>query len=221
LIRDSIEGDRVVFMRHNVDPSLNAAKTMAEVDKTCGINSTFYFMIRSNFYNLFSPEARRVIKDISNSGHQLGIHFVCDSNEGEEFYAFRLEAQIQNESSMASHYYGDTFRKTVSFHNPPREVFGLKLVNFVNAYENTYFKEIKYLSESNQRWREGDLYWIISEGHYNKLQILTHPALWVFSGDSLTATMESFLTSEKVTGKDLSGKTVFCSEYRNGCRKST
>lgn len=197
LIGDSTAGDRLVFMRHDIDLSLTAARKMAEVDKASGISSTFYFMVRSNFYNLFSTEAKGAIHYVANLGHRLGLHFVGDENNDSGFNPSHLEAEIQNEFSTVNHYYPDIFWKTVSFHNPPKQVFGLKLANYVNAYEDRYFRAVKYLSESNQKWREGDLYPIIAEGRYNKLQILIHPALWVFGGNSLTATMESFLASEK------------------------
>lgn len=197
LIGDNTEGDKFVFIRHDVDLSLSAARVIAQTEQACGIKSTFYFMMRSNFYNLFSPEAKKVVHTVSNLGHRIGLHFVCTTNNGEEFDPYHLEEAIQKEFSMISYYYNDIFWKTVSFHNPPKEVFSLKLANYVNAYEDAYFRDIKYLSESNQNWREGDLYQIIENGHYNKLQIMFHPVLWVFGSHSIKATMESFLTSER------------------------
>jgi hypothetical protein len=200
LIGDSIEGDKIAFMRHDIDLSLSAAETMAEVDNQCGIRSTFYFMLRSNFYNLFSPEAKRVLYRVSNLGHRIELHFVAwDTDASEECDPYRLEEAIQNEFLMGIYYYGDLFYKTVSFHHPPKGVLGLKLANYVNAYEDMYFRNIKYLSESLQRWREGDLYQIIEENRYDKLQILIHPVLWVLGSYSIKATMKSFMAAQRST----------------------
>ena len=44
------------------------------------------------------------------------------------------------------------------------------------SYENRFFKDIKYLSDSGGRWREGHFNeWVNVE---NKLQVLTHPWWW-------------------------------------------
>ena len=199
LVGDSTgeDTDKTIFMRHDIDFSLNAAQVMAQREQACGVKSTFYFMIRSNFYNLFSPEAKQTVCDISNLGHRVGLHFWYGANEMGNLDLHHLEEVIQSEFSMIEYYYGNIFSRTVSFHNPPKEVLGLRLENCVNAYDDKYFKDIKYLSESNQNWREGDLYQIIEEGRYNRLQILIHPVLWVFGCHSIRDTMEAFLACER------------------------
>ena len=70
------------------------------------------------------------------------------------------------------------FEPVISYHRPTRDVFGLKFEFFANTYENRFFKDIKYLSDSKKNWREGCPCQAILEGKYQQLQLLTHPIWW-------------------------------------------
>ena len=68
----------------------------------------------------------------------------------------------------------------ISFHNPGEH--GNKLLNksvrgMHHTYENRYFSEIKYLSDS-QGWYEGCVCKIFKNRKYPKIQLLTHPYIW-------------------------------------------
>ena len=66
--------------RHDVDLSLSAAQQMARFAELAGVQTTFYLMPRSDWYNLFSREGARTLDVIAECGHRLGLH--CDHREG-------------------------------------------------------------------------------------------------------------------------------------------
>lgn len=60
----------------------------------------------------------------------------------------------------------------------------------VNAYSGTYFKKMKYVSDSRRHWRE-NVDEIVESERYPRLHILTHP-FWYMQGRevSLTDTLQ-------------------------------
>ena len=67
--------DRFVYLRHDVDFSLESALLMAKLETSIDINSNYFFMISSNFYNIFSHHSFKIIKEIQKLGHNISIHF--------------------------------------------------------------------------------------------------------------------------------------------------
>ncbi len=57
-----LSGDRVIYLRHDVDLSFLCAVEMAEVEASLGIRSTYLFLNNSPFYSLHED---RVIEGIS------------------------------------------------------------------------------------------------------------------------------------------------------------
>ena len=43
-----------IFLRHDIDFSIQDALIIAEKEKKLGVKSTFFFMLTSNMYNIFS-----------------------------------------------------------------------------------------------------------------------------------------------------------------------
>ena len=53
-----------LFLRHDVDLSLDAALEMAELEARLDVRATYFLMTQSVFYNLLSPEGRRDRKSV-------------------------------------------------------------------------------------------------------------------------------------------------------------
>ena len=45
---------RCIIMRHDVDNSLSQAVRLAELEEECGVQSTFFVLLRTDFYNAAS-----------------------------------------------------------------------------------------------------------------------------------------------------------------------
>src|SRR5437868_14121160 len=72
--REPMPGD--LLLRHDVDLSLDAALTIAELEAEAGAQATYFLMTRSVFYNLSSPEGEQALSRLRELGHRIGLHAV-------------------------------------------------------------------------------------------------------------------------------------------------
>ena len=181
--------DNDVILRHDVDFSLESAHKMAEIEHNLGIQSTFFILFQSEFYNPFSSSSLTLIKKILKMGHSLGLHFdesIISDNNDEQLKI------IQNEiTTMENHF--DTLIKTVSVHNPSiNKKSSLKLpADIVNVYSEQFTKDRKYLSDSVQNWREGCFCKHFKK--HKKMHILIHPIWWTIDGKHRIDIMNSLI----------------------------
>ena len=168
---------RCVILRHDIDYELSKAVEIAEIEKTMGVNSTFFVLLTSDFYNVFSKKSCNVLKGVLSLGHEIGLHF--DEVRYPQYYGNtkRLKEKIEEEAKLLELAI-DAPVKTVSMHRPSKEMLeaNLKIPGIVNSYGDIFFKEFKYLSDSRKRWRE-PVEEIIQSQKFDKLHILTH-AFW-------------------------------------------
>lgn len=175
------ENSRVIFLRHDIDVSVSMALQMAELEAELGVRSTYFVLPNSPLYNLLEDEVIEILIKIRNMGHWTGLH--VDLPNTPLFKNVTIEEAtnilFKSFSSLVP------FEPVISYHRPTRDVFGLKFESFVNTYENRFFKDIKYLSDSKKNWREGCPCQAILEGKYQQLQVLTHPIWWGTDDDIL------------------------------------
>ena len=70
-------GRRFVLLRHDIDLDLGKAVRLAELESDMGIAATYFFMMRTQHYNLLSCDGSAAVEHISSLGHHLGLHFDC------------------------------------------------------------------------------------------------------------------------------------------------
>lgn len=75
---------RQIVLRHDIDFDTNFALQSALIEKQLGIKATYFFLLRSNFYNIFSPQDHENILLIQEMGHKISIHF--DPSIYEDFH---------------------------------------------------------------------------------------------------------------------------------------
>ncbi len=167
------------IIRHDVDLDPVKAEEMAELESSLGIKSTYFVLLTSHYYNLFSKENVEAIKKIINMGHEVGLHFDITNYE-EGISNIELKDAISKECQSLSLLL-DIDVKSISWHIPKRELIGVHLdfmdeLGLLNAYDPYFYDGFKYVSDSMMRWREpADEY--IREKKFDKLQVLTHP-IW-------------------------------------------
>src|SRR3990170_8708909 len=105
-----------LFLRHDVDLSLDAALTMAVLEAELGVHTTYLLMTESVFYNLASAEGVAAIDRLRELGHRIGLHAVHP----------RVELD-------------DRFEPVVSWHNPRPEYMSEEISGAINVYEERYF----------------------------------------------------------------------------------
>lgn len=167
------------LMRHDVDMDLALAIDMAKIEANAGISSTFFFLFRTEHYNMFSKEGSKTINEILKLGHDLGLHFDCSSYP-ENASEAELSEACSKESEMLENWFSRPV-KIVSFHRPNETV--LKGSPALSAprkhtYMPLYTKDIKYVSDSTGKWRYGFPTKIEEFRNKKPLHILTHPIWW-------------------------------------------
>ena len=65
-----------LLLRHDVDMSLDAALTMAELEAARGVPATYFLMTRGEFYNLDSRSGVAALVRLRDLGHRVGLHAV-------------------------------------------------------------------------------------------------------------------------------------------------
>lgn len=176
--------DKAVILRHDVDMDLNKAVQLAHLENRLGVTSTYFVLISSDFYNLFSSKSLLYLQEIVSLNHEIGLHF------DEEKYDKSTTNVVDNtlrEIELIKVGSGIEI-KSVSMHRPSKQTleanYLIKDGEIVNSYSEEFFKRFKYISDSRRCWRE-DILGIIKNQKFEKIQILTHP-IW-YNNRELTA----------------------------------
>jgi hypothetical protein len=164
----------VVIVRHDVDLSLDAALAVAEAETEAGAWSTWFLMTRSVFYNLASREGERAIARLRELGHRVAHHAVYPDIDLDERVA-----------------------PVVAWHNPDPEFMAAPIDGATNVMQPPFFDPEHYRSDSNQHWRHGCPHEALARGEFDWLQLLTHPEIWAYDGETMGKTMRSFLDSDR------------------------
>jgi hypothetical protein len=163
-----------LFLRHDVDLMLDAAVEVAELEAERDVGATYFLMTESVFYNLASPEGSGVLERLRALGHRVGLHAVWPRAELDE-----------------------RFDPVVAWHNPDPDYVNQPLDGAVNVMAPPWFSPETYRSDSNQHWRNGCPHEGLASGGYEWLQLLTHPEIWVYEGETMRASMLSMLDRER------------------------
>ncbi|WP_223230276.1 hypothetical protein, partial [Campylobacter concisus] len=162
---------------------------MAKLEHKLGVNSTFFFMVRSPFYNLFSRANDNIVRQIIDMGHCIGLHY----DEGYYSKNISLQELVDSEILMLEKNF-DTRINVVSFHQPSKKIIDNSIgIKQINTYDKSYFRDIKYVSDSNMIFKD-DIIDIITCGVYPKIQVLIHPIWWMACGND---TEEKFISAIK------------------------
>ena len=159
-----------LFLRHDVDLSLEAALAMARLEHELGAHATYFLMRESVFYNLDSALGRDAIAELRDLGHAVALHGV---------YPRAVK--------------DDRFDAVVAWHNPDPEYVHEPVSGFVNVMQPPWFTRDKYRSDSNQHWRHGCPHEELRGRGFEWLQLLVHPEIWVYPGATMRETMHAML----------------------------
>ena len=64
-----------LLWRHDIDFSIGNALVLAEIEAENNIQSTYFLLLHSPFYNLMDSRHLSIIKQIIALGHDIGLHF--------------------------------------------------------------------------------------------------------------------------------------------------
>lgn len=168
----SVPQKDVCILRHDVDADPSAALQLSQIENSLGIQSTYFFLVSSEAYNLATSSSRTSIKSLRRDGHTIGLHL---SNPETDFNVF---AAITGHPAdvVSLHTLDVDFSLNAQVKGAAR-----------SAYDDRFFNNIVYRSDSEGRWRHGNP---TEESWFERglsCQILIHPMWWAHSPLCTTA----------------------------------
>lgn len=172
---DYEDSGKCVILRHDIDYSVERALTLAQLEHDEGVRSTYFALLRTDFYNPSSKNVTDMLRQIHAMGHEVGLHF--DEAAYPDCTAEELPALLKREARLLSDICDIPIR-SFSMHRPNHITLekNLHADGLVNSYGQEFFHNFKYLSDSRKNWREPVLD-VIRSDEYARLHILTH-AFW-------------------------------------------
>ena len=186
-----------MILRHDIDNSLPQALRLAEIEAEEGVKSTWFVLLRTDFYNPASAASQRILCRLGELGHEIGLHFdemAYASESGIGSYASSsTEELIVREAGILADICGCPIT-TVSMHRPSKATLeaDMQIPGMVNSYGQTFFHDFKYLSDSRRRWRE-PVEDIIRGGEYDRLHILTHAFWYHEQEEDIAESVDAFI----------------------------
>lgn len=170
--------EKVCILRHDVDFDLKKAMEMARFEYSNQVESTYFILLSTDFYNVFSADSQKMLKGILSCGHDIGLHF--DETKYNHHDRREFVKQVEDELLVLGKAVGKRI-SSVSMHRPSEHTLGsnYEFENAVNSYSEVFFRKFKYISDSRMNWRENPLE-AVSSGEAERLHLLTHP-FWYHS----------------------------------------
>ena len=188
------QAEKSVILRHDIDLQIEKAVKMAKLEHDMNVSSTYFVLVSSNFYNIFSKRNQYGLRQICQLGHALGLHF--DEAKYEEKETDMVWA-MEQEAALLEQCLGREVR-SLSMHRPsPKTLeadYAIAGGRIVNSYGAEFFRSHKYVADSRRNWRE-DVVQIIESGKYDRLHVLTHPFWYEDEEESASDELKRFCTN--------------------------
>jgi hypothetical protein len=189
--KEALSADEFIILRHDVEFSLERAIKIAEIECEMGVESSYFIQLTNNAYNALSIKNRKLISEMNNMGHKIGLHY----HLGGIVDPLKTRDGIRDQIRIMSEICGITVDR-FSIHRPVREVYynAIPIDGIINAYSEKFFTlldesmpadeqelEVKYIADSRHRWNYGypDEETIKK---YKKIQLLIHADNWTEQG---------------------------------------
>ena len=192
-----------VLLRHDIDVELEKALKIAQIENELNIKSTYFFLLRTQHYNVFSSENTEIIKEILSLGHQPGIHFDCSAypelfeslhlnplecNENHSLELQMLEAKkkaclpdaCKTEAAIFESWFKNKI-SIISYHRPGKFVLSNNEQisgGFLHTYLPIFTDQIEYKADSRGLWRFGNPLGSQAFKNSQPMQINIHPIWW-------------------------------------------
>lgn len=175
-----------IALRHDIDFDTQLALQSARVEAQLGIRATYFFLLRSSFYNIFSPQDIQNVLEIRELGHHITIHFdptvYEDFHQGLQWEAALFREMFRQEVNIIS-----LHRPNVFFQEFDEPIFGIE-----HTYQSKYFRDIKYFADSTGVWRFGHPFDSAEFIQQRSLHVLIHPVWWMLDGASNLDKLRTF-----------------------------
>ncbi|HCT63589.1 MAG TPA: hypothetical protein DIC19_05765 [Erysipelotrichaceae bacterium] len=188
--------DKSIILRHDVDFSPIKALEMAKIEHELGVKSTYFILLATEFYNVFSVKTSEIFTEILSLGHQIGLHY------DEQKYQTTSREVVKQVITKEVRILEEALKikiDVVSMHRPSEFVLNasIELDDLINAYGNKYLREMKYVSDSRMYWRE-NIIEIIEKCEHKKIHLVTHPFWYSDQNEATKDKLKLFINQGKV-----------------------
>lgn len=165
---NNIKKNNFTLIRHDIDLDLTLALKMAEIEQKEKVKATYFIQLTCDTYNIFSKKNKEILSKILKMGHEIGLHFDTTSSKN-----------VKNEFKFQIKLLSDFLKikvRSVSLHNPSITNNFQIFKGYINSYDEKYFKNSIYISDSCMIFSKDNLLNYIKNIPLEKsLQILIHP----------------------------------------------
>ena len=170
----SVKGEKRLYLRHDIENDIAAARQMAAIEHEAGICSTYFVLLRSANYNPAERRCVHMLEEIRDMSHDVGLHFSLVDHPALDI-EYDLENLIREDADLLSRILCSSIR-VFSFHNPPADGrISQSVDGLINTYAASYFQHTYYVSDSNVHWHRGCPCQLLRDGSHEAIQLLTHP----------------------------------------------
>lgn len=188
-INSSRNTQKKVYLRHDIEADLEMALYLAKLNNRYGVVGSFMVQVCSEFYNVNTAKNLNILKNISDFGQELGLHYYSEYRESENFafQDFAFQSEILNSALIQNKLHKF---KVFSYHRPTPIQLEMSSIRrtpdgYIDCYSPDYFTysssltdiTIKYMSDSDHEWRYGHPL-DFEFGIFHTAQILMHPEEW-------------------------------------------
>lgn len=167
-----------IYLRHDVDLSLELALPMARVEKEMGVASTYYVLL-SGPYNPLSKASISALLELTGLGHRLGLHYDLSLYPSESDEALE---KLSREVELLAMISGSTV-DTIVMHLPYRghtDLFEASQRWINPSFYQKNDAELMYVSDSCRAWRDQALlHYLRRESSKSRLLLNVHPEVWL------------------------------------------
>ena len=169
--------------------SLSAAAKIAFVEQELNVAAHYFVLVSSEFYNIFTKRATKLLDQILAAGHKIGLHFDATNYSVDEIDGIAareldaLEAVIGQPIEM------------ISLHRPNSALVGndRPIAGRAHCYQPKFIREMGYCADSRGDWHRGDPLSHPAVNDGKALQLLTHPIWWIGDRTSPETRLDNFL----------------------------
>jgi hypothetical protein len=182
------DGHPFVVLRHDIDLSLRPALEIARIEYELGVQSTYFVLLRSPFYNVLSRSSAEIMLQIHRYGHQIATHLDLAAYDDDCDKAL-MEVEIL---SKFYPYINSQFASLHSSYDLNQMPIGLfRQIDCV--YGPAVKGDIAYISDSTGRWRYGHPFDSEAFNMQKPIQLLTHPIWWIQEDETAAQKLERWL----------------------------
>ena len=185
------DGSNAYLLRHDIDLDIVRAHRIASIESETDVCSTFFILTTCGTYNIAALRERRLIKEISDNGHEIALHF--DPTVYGNLPKEEMQKKVEFEAAQLEDITGRKV-KSVSLHNPSVHGQFPEFEGFNNAYNEKIFSDEQYIADSQRKFRGKDPYRFVLGITERPIQINFHPVHFSENGDDYSGVFTSFAT---------------------------